>query len=56
MNDFKNEFLTLEEVAKLLKIAPATVYRMARNGKIPAVKIGRVWRFSSRKLNELFGI
>lgn len=54
MIDHDNEFLTLDEVAKLLKLAPATVYRMARRGEIPAIKIGRVWRFSSRKLNELF--
>ena len=50
----KEEFLTVEDTAKRLKIAPATVYRMARTGKLPAVKIGKVWRFSSLRLSELF--
>ena len=50
----KEEFLTVEDTAKRLKIAPATVYRMARTGKPPARKIGKGWRFSSLRLSELF--
>ena len=33
------EIMTLEETAKYLKIGKSTLYKMAREGKIPAVKI-----------------
>ncbi len=33
------EIMTLEETAKHLKIGKSTLYKMAREGKIPAVKI-----------------
>ena len=55
MINTKEEFLTIDEVAKRLKIARSTVYRMAKEGKIPATKIGRVWRFSSMRISEMFG-
>lgn len=54
MINTKEEFLTIDEVAKRLKIARSTVYRMAQEGKIPAVKIGRSWRFSSLRISEMF--
>jgi len=34
-----SEIMTLEETAKYLKIGKSTLYKMAREGKIPAVKI-----------------
>lgn len=37
--------LKAEEVAGMLQIHPRTVYELAREGKIKARKIGRVWRF-----------
>jgi len=54
MINTKEEFLTIDEVAKRLKVARSTVYRMAKEGKIPATKIGRVWRFSSLRISEMF--
>ncbi len=33
------EIMTLEETAKYLKIGKSTLYKMAREGKIPAVEI-----------------
>ena len=38
------ETLTPSEVAKILKLHPFTVTRLAREGKIPAFKVGGVWR------------
>ncbi|MFO0754759.1 MAG: MEDS domain-containing protein [Thermodesulfovibrionales bacterium] len=38
------EFLTIEEVAKILKMHTNTVYKMCREGKLPSVKIGKEWR------------
>lgn len=49
-----DEYLTIEEVAKRLKISKVTIYRMAQKGKLPAVKFGKSWRISSKKLAELF--
>ena len=39
------EYLTAKQVAKYLQVKPLTVYQWARTKKIPAVKIGRIWRF-----------
>lgn len=46
------EVLTVEEAAVLLKLNPETVYRKARKGEIPAVKVGRSWRFPKEPLEE----
>ena len=40
-----DQIMTIEEVAKLLKLKPQTIYTWAQNGKIPAAKIGKEWRF-----------
>jgi len=37
--------MTVAEVAKYLRLHPFTIYRMARNGKIPAFRVGEDWRF-----------
>jgi len=50
----KSVFLTLSEVAELLRVAPVTVYRMARKGEIPgAFRLGHHWRFSIKELEHL---
>ncbi len=54
MDSNQEEFLTIEEAAKRLKISSMTVYRMARKGELPAIKIGKVWRISNLKLTQLF--
>jgi excisionase family DNA binding protein len=36
--------MTVEDVAVYLQINPLTVRRLAREGQIPLVKIGRQWR------------
>ncbi|MEO0474247.1 MAG: helix-turn-helix domain-containing protein [Bacteroidota bacterium] len=37
--------MTVEEVAKYLKMKPQTIYGWAQKGIIPAAKIGKEWRF-----------
>jgi len=39
------ELLTLREAAKKLRVAEVTLYRLARQGRVPAVKVGGGWRF-----------
>jgi excisionase family DNA binding protein len=50
--DKHKEVLNVEEAAQLLGFAPYTVREHARDGLIPARKIGREWRFSRRRLIE----
>jgi len=40
-----NEILTIEEVAAYLRLTPQTIYRWAQEKRIPAVKLGKEWRF-----------
>ncbi len=49
-----DEILTIEEVAKYLKLKPQTIYAWAQSGKIPAAKLGKEWRFSKRILDIWF--
>jgi len=39
------EFLSLPEVAELLRIGERTAYNLARKGELPAIKVGGQWRF-----------
>jgi len=50
----EKKFLTIEEVAKILRVNKRTVYRLAVKGKIPAFKFGKSWRISSIKLEKMF--
>ena len=45
------ELLTLREAAKKLRVAEVTLYRLARLGKIPSVKVGGGWRFKPEVLD-----
>ena len=38
-------FLTTEEVEEILQVNPRTVYRLIKRGSIPALRVGRQWRF-----------
>lgn len=44
-------FLTTEEVLGYLKTTPRTVYRLIRAGELPAIRIGRQWRFRRSDLD-----
>ena len=44
-------FLTTEEVLDYLHVNVRTIYRLIRAGKIPAVRIGRQWRFRRKDLD-----
>jgi excisionase family DNA binding protein len=40
-----DKLLTADEVADWLQLTPAWVQAMARTGEIPALRLGRFWRF-----------
>ena len=48
-----DEILTLKEVAKYLKLAEKTAYRLAAEGKLPGFKVGGSWRFRKDEVEKL---
>lgn len=49
------ELLTAREVQDMLNVDRSTVYRMAEDGRLPAVKVGKQWRFPREKVEAVFG-
>ena len=45
MDNPNTDILTVQEAAELLKIPRSSVYKLAQEGKIPAQKVSRHWRF-----------
>src|SRR5690606_34064257 len=45
------QFLTTEEVLGYLQVNLRTVYRLIKAGRIPAVRVGRQWRFRKRDID-----
>ena len=48
----RQAFLTTEDVLAYLKVTPRTIYRLIRTGELPAVRIGRQWRFRRADLDD----
>ena len=46
------QLLDSDEAAALLKIHPKTLQKMARNGEITGVQVGRLWRFRASVINQ----
>ncbi len=46
------QIMTTKEVAKYLKLHEITVCKYAAEGKIPAIRIGRVWRFDKEAIDK----
>ena len=44
-------FLTTDEVLEYLQVNLRTVYRLIKAGKIPAIRVGRQWRFRKRDID-----
>jgi len=41
------------EVAEILNISRATIFRALRQGRIKGIKIGNIWRISEEELERL---
>ena len=48
----KESIMTLREVAQYLGLHVMTVYKLTREGRVPAAKIGGQWRFKRDVLDE----
>jgi excisionase family DNA binding protein len=49
-------FLTTQDVQALLHVDKSTVYRMADDGRLPGVKVGRQWRFPADQIADQLGV
>lgn len=46
-----DQFLTTEEVLDYLQVNLRTIYRLIKAGKLPAVRVGRQWRFRKKDID-----
>jgi excisionase family DNA binding protein len=51
-NDSDDDVMTPAEAAAYLRISIATLLRMARNGEIPGLRVGKLWRFRRSELDR----
>ena len=47
-----DEMMTVEDVAKYLKLKPQTIYKWAQENRLPAIKLGKEWRFRKSLLDK----
>ena len=48
-------FFDAHEVAASCKVSEKSLHKWAREGRIPAVKFGRLWRFRKSAINDFLG-
>lgn len=46
------KFLTIAEVAAMMRVSKMTVYRIVHNGDLPAVRVGRSFRVTEKDVTE----
>ena len=51
-NEEKGKFLTVAEVAEIMRVSKMTVYRLVHSGELPAVRVGRSSRVNETAVNE----
>ena len=47
-----DRWLTIEQIAKYLQVSRFKIYELAQKGKIPASKVGRMWRFKKERIDD----
>lgn len=48
------DMMTAKEVQELLQVDRSTIYRMAEAGQLPAIKVGKQWRFPADQIDGWF--
>jgi excisionase family DNA binding protein len=51
-SDSGSKFLTVAEVASMMRVSKMTVYRLLHNGELPAVRVGRSFRVKEEDVDE----
>ena len=46
------EIMTVKEVAKYLKMKPVTIYKLSKQGRIPAFRVAAFWRFKKDLIDK----
>ena len=46
------DIVTVREIAEYLKVTERTIYRMVKDKKIPAFKVGGSWRFRLDEIDD----
>jgi excisionase family DNA binding protein len=46
------KFLTIAEVAEMMRVSKMTVYRIVHSGDLPAVRVGRSFRVTEKDVND----
>ena len=49
------QIMTTKEIAKYLKLHEITICKYAVQGRIPSIRIGRVWRFDKDAIDKWIG-
>ncbi|RPI25731.1 MAG: helix-turn-helix domain-containing protein [Actinobacteria bacterium] len=52
----EQRYLTASDLTRMLRIDKSTVYRMAEDGRLRGIKVGRQWRFPADALGRSLGI
>jgi excisionase family DNA binding protein len=52
MREQQAALMTVREVATYLRVHPMTVYRLIQRGELPAIRVGRGWRFSRSRIEQ----
>ncbi|HLI24900.1 MAG TPA: helix-turn-helix domain-containing protein [Acidimicrobiales bacterium] len=50
--DNRSRFVTVAEVASLLRVSNMTVYRLVQSGQLPAVRVGRSYRIRDEDVDH----
>ena len=46
------QFLTVAEVASMMRVSKMTVYRLVHSGELPAVRVGKSFRVPEKAVHE----
>jgi len=49
------QVMTIDELAAYLKVAKSTLYKLAQEGRVPAQKVGKHWRFRKDAIDRWLG-
>lgn len=50
--DLQPRIMNVHELAEYLRVSEAKVYRMAKEGNLPVIRMGKSWRFRSDLIDE----
>jgi excisionase family DNA binding protein len=51
-NETSAAILTVDELAKYLRVHKSTIYRLLKRRELPAFKIGSDWRFNAKQIDK----